>query len=1320
MPLLALLIITVETALLSAATLHLAGRDNAGAVMANGSGYGQGVYFRPLVFDDGRVAFIAAMPEYASDETLFRGAYEIVPLAASPKASVVFAGRNEEVYVLFQKQWSLTNWGLAADRDGQTFYALRQEQTSDLAGSTYPFLRRLAGGDIDGLGLAGAQLSGHSRLCCSANGTRLFVYERGATTISRYAVTSLSLTAQDDLVLPTGGEGQPAYDGRGIATNYNGRTVYFAGVGRGDGLGVFSYELSGAKLNEIALGVCPQDLDAELAAAATNGVVAFRSTISSLVDLPSTGTGSRIYAASPADGGGYSYQLCSKDLHDANAPQLSYDGRYVIFCARATRDDIQQVWRYDRETGELRPVSKTETTWANQDCLVPALSPNGRYAAFVSAATNLGGTGVPQPQVWWADVGPTLHTGNLVLTPGKKPLPLQADAASASARLHMSVVPESPLPTGVFTDSKGNAIEIGTSYSLAERPLPWNYCAVEADIAKTYSMGVQLVDDEYSSDYQIFTITVNDSVFEVLSLTGAGMFWAGAADYYGLSMSADGNRVAFVSDADLLAESVPGIGSRVYLRDVSRAKTYSVSLATGKNCNSACISGDGRHVFFVTSDGLLYDYRVNTGAREVVAEGVDSYAPLAVSHAGDVLLYEKGGGLNLRREGAEIHLPLPVSVVDIINPALSRDGQTAIFLAKTAGAQSYSLYAYYTSTPDSAVLLLDGVCSASLSMSGATALVQQNDGQGGTLCKRIAVGGAERHERALPVAADSPVLSGNARIAAYVRLGGNGKKQAYSYDFSTQRERVASKMNGVLGDADCDAEVPLVLSTRGDNLAFVSAAGNLAVGDTNGGNDLFRAELPTATQQMPVLTTLDGQDVPETRVFSLVTDEDVPLFLPMAYSDADGDDALPEILSAPLYGSVEFIGPDAQRPWYAIQYRPAENYFGEESFVFRLWDGADRSESYTVKVTVNSVNDPPYWLADIPASLTSYTISEGQVVQSQQLKTYADDVDLRNPAPHVDAISFSLTADAPKWVKIDSTTGKLTFTPDYDVARRDQNKGKSEFSFGCLVKDKAGATARLDIGVIVENVNRAPVISSYPAVVFEGVEVPHTAFVYNDPDVEDPPESLTLVFTPVGGTWHSTATGRTFIADAAAVNGTISTIQAKDGGGMKSEAETISIRLVAMAQSLQALWPGADGAAGSALRTGWQLLAMPYDLDEAGLEQLLEALGPGAAIWRWDSAKGLYVVARSLDAGEGFWCYLPAVPGDLTLTVRGRREWTSRKYQPGWQLVGLRSDETSLGSLAADAGSFLWGLSPGKYVLPLPLAGPFAIGRGYWLFQNGN
>ncbi|MDD4539937.1 MAG: hypothetical protein PHT80_13045, partial [Lentisphaeria bacterium] len=701
---------------------------------------------------------------------------------------------------------------------------------------------------------------------------------------------------------------------------------------------------------------------------------------------------------------------------------------------------------------------------------------------------------------------------------------------------------------------------------------------------------------------------------------------------------------------------------------------------------------------------------------------VDGYAPLAVSHAGDVLLYKKDGGLTLRREGTETSLPLPADAVDVINPSLSRDGQTAIFLAKSAGAQSYSLYAYYASSPDSAVLLLDGVRYASLSMSGATALVQQDDGQGGVICKRIAVGGAERQERVLSVAmasGSSPVLSGNGRIAAYVRLGGNGKNQAYSYDFSAQHERVASMMNGVLGNADSDIDVSLVLSTRGDNVAFCSAAGNLAVGDTNGSDDLFRAEVPMATQQAPELTTLGGQAVPVDRVYTLTTDEDVPLFLPMVYSDADGDDALPEVLTAPLYGNSEFIGPDAQRAWYAIRYTPAENYFGAESFVFRLWDGADWSENYKVNVTVESVNDSPYWLADIPAAVTSYTVSEGQTVQSQPLSVYADDVDLRNPEPHVDAISFSLAAGAPQWVIIDSATGKLTFTPGYDVARRDQNEGKSEFSFGCLVKDQAGATARLDISVVVANVNCPPVISSYPAVVIEGVEVPHTAFVVSDPDAEDPPESLIVEFAAEEGGWTDTGTGWTFTAAPTAVNSTTSTVQAKDGGGMTSESKTITIRLMSMQQSLLTLWPR-DDAPGSSLQADWQLLAMPYPLDAAGLEQLLEALGPGAAIWRWDGAKGRYALATSLRAGEGFWCYLPATPGNLSRTVSGRREIAVRTLQAGWQLVGLRSDETSLElPVDGEARCSRWGLSTGKHVSRLPIAGPYALGRGYWLFQSG-
>jgi Tol biopolymer transport system component len=1308
-----LLLLCALAVSLPAAELYLAGRDGQGDIFAHGSGYGLGTYFRPSVFDDGRVAFLAVMPDYASSDSLFRAAYSSAPMVTAAAASTLFVGRDEFAFA-WGNEWPLTNWALAADQRGQSFFSLRQEQFADLANSSAAYLRSWQYGVLGGLALGDMQLADESRLCCSGDGTRLFVYERGKARIRSYAVDSSTLRALADIVLPGGTAGELSYDGQGVATNGAGDSLAFAASGQGEGLGIYCYELASGKVSAVAQGVGLSGSDCQVSMSAHGGVLAFRATLSSFDDSKTTGSGSRVYVASPEDGA-YWFQLCSKDLHGASAPQLSSDGRYVVFCASNTVGGSQQIWRFDRLTGEQREVSKTATSWANQDCMVPAVSPTGRYAAFVSAATNLGVAGIGDPQVWLADLGPTLRVADFSQLPGEQELPLSIDGAAATATLVLRLAVGSQLPAGIFRDGAGQRLSVGNTYLLAEHPLPWTYTAAASEIGRHYELQVQLLDDTYSSEWFSCAIRVNDCIVDLVS-TDSGAFWGDVtADYSSLSMSADGDRIAFVTDANLLGEKDYTVSSRVYMRDVTRGRTYSA----GKASYSACISGDGQRVFFVSSDGTLYEYQVSTGSPQPLAFGLDDiYAPIAVSHNGEAQLYKKDGGLVLRRAALETVLPLPGDTFAVINPSLSYDGQTAIFLARRAGSSSDSLYAFYETAPDELQLLLNEVIYASLSMSGATAVVMQHDGQGGVVCKRIAVGGTERQEQPLPITVasrSSTVLSGNARQLAYVAVGDIGKQQLYSYDLSTQKVSPLTKINGMLGDADSDMEQPPVWSLSGEQLAFVSAAGNLLPGDDNGGKDVFRVTVPPSAHTAPRLQTLGGQKAPANRIFALTTDEDVPLFLAMSYLDDEGDDALPELVQAPAHGDVDFVGPDGQRAWYALRYRPEDNYIGSDSFVFRLWDGLDHSVNYTVNVTLESVNDAPYWLADIPTSLSSYKIKEGQSVQSAALRPYADDVDLRNPEPYVDALSFALAADAPSWVNIDHSTGVLSFKPGYELARRDQNDGQGQFFFGCLVKDLAGASARLEIEVVVDNVNRPPQILRCPAVAWEGVALPHSAFGFVDPDVEDPLASLSVELLSSAGTWRKTAAGWVFTAATTAYNSVSGTLRVLDSAGMASE-RSMDIHVLRVQQSLQALWPAEDGMDGTALREGWQLLAMPYKVDAAAMAQLRSALGAGAALWRWDQSEGRYAVAASLAAGEGFWCYLPSVPGDMSAKIIGRREMKGRSYGSGWQLVGLRSDEDSLGQLPE--GPCFWRLSAGEHIVQQPSTGSFILGRGYWLFYG--
>jgi Tol biopolymer transport system component len=77
-------------------------------------------------------------------------------------------------------------------------------------------------------------------------------------------------------------------------------------------------------------------------------------------------------------------------------PSISADGRYVAFVSAATNlvsGDTNGAWDifvHDRQTGQTTRVSvATGGGQANLDSLDPSISADGRYVAFVSAATNL-------------------------------------------------------------------------------------------------------------------------------------------------------------------------------------------------------------------------------------------------------------------------------------------------------------------------------------------------------------------------------------------------------------------------------------------------------------------------------------------------------------------------------------------------------------------------------------------------------------------------------------------------------------------------------------------------------------------------------------------------------------------------------------------------------------------------------------------------------------------------------------------------------------------------------------------------------------------
>ncbi|MEZ5473048.1 MAG: Ig-like domain-containing protein [Marinicella sp.] len=93
----------------------------------------------------------------------------------------------------------------------------------------------------------------------------------------------------------------------------------------------------------------------------------------------------------------------------------------------------------------------------------------------------------------------------------------------------------------------------------------------------------------------------------------------------------------------------------------------------------------------------------------------------------------------------------------------------------------------------------------------------------------------------------------------------------------------------------------------------------------------------------------------------LTTDEDTSLPINLLASDPDGiagidfnglDTLSYQIIDQPVYGTIQGVGSQ----W---TYTPNENYNGDDTFTFRVNDGVFDSNSATVQISVNPVNDAP-------------------------------------------------------------------------------------------------------------------------------------------------------------------------------------------------------------------------------------------------------------------------------------------------------------------------------------------------------------------------
>ena len=250
---------------------------------------------------------------------------------------------------------------------------------------------------------------------------------------------------------------------------------------------------------------------------------------------------------------------------------LSADGRYAAFVSYATNlvpRDTNRYWDifvHDRESGETRRVSVSSGgDEANWDCYDPGISADGRFVVFESNADNL--------------VPGDLNKGRDIFVHDRE--------TGETSRVSIS-----------STGAEANSWSFAGSISADGR-----YIAFESDASNLVPGDTNNVRDVFVHDRQ---------TGETMRVSVSSMGAQGNSNSRYASLSADGRRIAYESGASNLVSGDTNGAVDVFIHDRQTGETWRASVSSaGVQGNSTsdrvAMSADGRCVSFASyADNLV-------------------------------------------------------------------------------------------------------------------------------------------------------------------------------------------------------------------------------------------------------------------------------------------------------------------------------------------------------------------------------------------------------------------------------------------------------------------------------------------------------------------------------------------------------------------------------------------------------------------------------------------------------------------------------------------------------------------------------------------
>lgn len=314
----------------------------------------------------------------------------------------------------------------------------------------------------------------------------------------------------------------------------------------------------------------------------------------------------------------------------------------------------------------------------------------------------------------------------------------------------------------------------------------------------------------------------------------------------------------------------------------------------------------------------------------------------------------------------------------------------------------------------------------------------------------------------------------------------NDPPNAVNSDVTTQEDKEVSI---ALTGKDADADVLSYSVVKGPSNGSLSGkAPNLKYKPKANfsGSDSFTFKVSDASADSAVatvsITVKAANDPPMAYKDSVTTQEDESVSITLSGGDDDGDEISFHVVKAPSHGSLKGKAPK-------LIYSPDADFNGSDNFTFKTSDGKAESQTATVSITVNPVNDAP------TANNSSVITNEDEPVS----------ISLTGNDPDGDLLTY-IVVKGPSHGSLKGMAGtspKLSYTP------RENFNGTDSFTF--RVSDNRVQSEVATALITVKAVNDRPAARDDNATTQEDAKVSSINVLNNDTDVENDTLKVTSV-----------------------------------------------------------------------------------------------------------------------------------------------------------------------------------------------------------------